>query len=60
MYNMETLANQVEDDEPKLTDDQRVAFDQVMAKVQEGGGFLFLDAPGGTEKHFSPTSSLPK
>ena len=60
MYDMETLANQVEDDEPKLNDDQRVAFDQVMAKVQEGGGFLFLDAPGGTGKTFLTNLILAK
>ena len=47
-YDPEVLVEQVSREEPKLTDDKKTALNQIKTKVEEGGGFLFLDAPGGT------------
>ena len=51
-YDMNILANQVEQQEPWLTADQSAAYAQIIAQVEMGGGFIFLDAPGGTGKTF--------
>jgi hypothetical protein len=52
-YNLDSLRKYVEENEPKLLNEQRAAYsllvDQVMHKV---GGLYFLDAPGGTGKTF--------
>ena len=38
---------------PLFTDEQRHAFDEIMAAVESGsGGVFFIDAPGGTGKTF--------
>ncbi|GBL69568.1 hypothetical protein AVEN_32798-1 [Araneus ventricosus] len=43
----------METNKPRLTEDQRSAYEAVMNLIAEGnGGILFLDAPGGTGKTF--------
>ena len=52
-YNREDLAHYVDDNEPKLTPDQKAAYEKVMHTADKGeGGILFIDAPGGTGKTF--------
>ena len=52
-YNRAQLAHFVDDNEPKLTPDQRAAYATVMNTINRGqGGIVFIDAPGGTGKTF--------
>ena len=48
-YNLKTLKRTVLDQEPRLTQDQKLAYDLILTTVGEKKtGFFFLDAPGGT------------
>ena len=52
-YNTDELNTFVEENNPKLTNDQRKVYDTIMESVRlDKGGFFFLDAPGGTGKTF--------
>ena len=52
-YNRAQLAHFVDDNEPKLTPDQRAAYATVMDTINTGqGGVVLIDAPGGTGKTF--------
>ena len=52
-YNRAQLAHFVDDNEPKLTPDQRAAYATVIDTINTGqGGVVFIDAPGGTGKTF--------
>ena len=52
-YDVQSLENHVEDNEPRLTADQKLAYDLVMQSINEKkGGMFFIDAPGGTGKTF--------
>ena len=52
-YDIESLENHVEDNEPRLTTDQKLAYDLVMQSInKKEGGMFFIDAPGGTGKTF--------
>ncbi|KAL8617178.1 hypothetical protein ACOMHN_014348 [Nucella lapillus] len=60
-YNSELLAAYVEENEQIMVSDQQVAFNLIMAKVEEqSGGIFFLDAPGGTGKTFVTNLILAK
>ncbi|KAL8615794.1 hypothetical protein ACOMHN_048502 [Nucella lapillus] len=55
------LAAYVEENEQIMVSDQQVAFNLIMAKVEEqSGGIFFLDAPGGTGKTFVTNLILAK
>ncbi|RCN50729.1 hypothetical protein ANCCAN_03114 [Ancylostoma caninum] len=52
-YNTEELGRFVQDNEPLLVSDQRLAYEAIMDMIRNGnGGLFFLDAPGGTGKTF--------
>ncbi|GBM68264.1 hypothetical protein AVEN_88837-1 [Araneus ventricosus] len=52
-YNINILQHMVETNKPRLKEDQRTAYEEVMNLIAEGnGGILFLDASGGTGKNF--------
>jgi len=52
-YNMEELQTYVNENEPKLLEDQRTAYEAIINSVTNSSGtFFFLDAPGGTGKTF--------
>jgi len=52
-YDMAEQSEFVEVNLPKLTNDQRVAFDAITQAINtDAGGLFFLDAPGGTGKTF--------
>ncbi|KIH61447.1 hypothetical protein ANCDUO_08283 [Ancylostoma duodenale] len=52
-YNTEELERFVQDNEPLLVPDQRLAYEAIMDMIRNGnGGLFFLDAPGGTGKTF--------
>ncbi|RCN34924.1 hypothetical protein ANCCAN_19224 [Ancylostoma caninum] len=52
-YNTEELERFVQDNEPLLMPDQRLAYEAIMDVIRNGnGGLFFLDAPGGTGKTF--------
>ena len=54
-YNFDDLRNFIEENEPKLRDneDQKHAYDTFVQAAEGGeGGLFFLDAPGGTGKTF--------
>ena len=53
-YDTDELSAYIQENEPKLVQNQKEAFDQITRTVlgQRGGMFLFLDAPGGTGKTF--------
>ena len=58
-YNKPELKTFVEDNLRKLTGEQKLAYDTVQSKVDKGeGGFIFMDAPGGTGKTFTSTVML--
>ena len=47
------MVRYIEENEPKLTDDQRIALDTIIKSVQfEKSGLFSLDAPGCTGKTF--------
>ena len=50
-YDMDTLNDFVNENEGKLTEEQRAVYDNILANIDKGG-FWFLDAPGGTGKTF--------
>ena len=50
-YDLEQLRQYVEENEDKLTTDQRKVYDEVLENLNDGG-LWFLDAPGGTGKTF--------
>ncbi|GBM26753.1 hypothetical protein AVEN_175904-1 [Araneus ventricosus] len=51
-YDINILQNMVQTNKPRLTEDQRTAYEAVMNLIAEGNGnILFLDAPVGTEKN---------
>ncbi|KIH55918.1 hypothetical protein ANCDUO_13912 [Ancylostoma duodenale] len=52
-YNTEELGRFVQDNEPLLVLDQRLAYEAIMDMIRSGnGGLFFLNAPGGTGKTF--------
>ena len=52
-YNVDLLSNMVADNEPKLNDEQRTVYSEVITSVlSDNGQLFFLDAPGGTGKTF--------
>ncbi|CAH2207398.1 jg2803, partial [Pararge aegeria aegeria] len=52
-YNIEDLLNSINEDEPKLTDQQQNVYTKILESINEKQGKLFfLDAPGGTGKTF--------
>ena len=52
-YCVDTLNTYIADNEPLLIPDQKHAYDTILHRiVSRSGGFLFLDAPGGTGKTF--------
>jgi len=52
-YNHELLRQFVEENEPRLMPEQREAYEQLLRRVMDNvGGIVFLDAPGGTGKTF--------
>lgn len=60
-YDANTLSVFCEENEGRLTDDQRRAFQSVMQSVNQSQGRLFfLDAPGGTGKTFVTNLLLAK
>ena len=60
-YNLAHLLDFVNENEPKLTPDQKLAFELIIRSVNnESGQFIFLDAPGGTGKTFLTNLILAK
>ncbi|XP_037871618.1 uncharacterized protein LOC119629558 [Bombyx mori] len=52
-YDTASLQQQLTESVPRLIPEQRLVFDNVFKKIEDGeGGLLFLDAPGGTGKTF--------
>ncbi|XP_049308846.1 uncharacterized protein LOC125777685 [Bactrocera dorsalis] len=52
-YDTASLQQQLTESVPGLNPEQRLVFDNVAKKIEDGeGGLLFLDAPGGTGKTF--------
>ncbi len=52
-YNNEQLEKFVKDNEEKLLPEQHMAYHNILCRVHDRlGGFVFLDAPGGTGKTF--------
>ena len=52
-YNQEALRAFIDENEPKLTDEQRRVYQHINRSVQDSSGQIyFLDAPGGTGKTF--------
>ena len=52
-YNKEQLEKFVKDNEEKLLPEQHMAYHNILCRVHDRlGGFVFLDAPGGTGKTF--------
>ncbi|XP_070203407.1 uncharacterized protein [Littorina saxatilis] len=52
-YNVEELADYIQENEPKLVPDQREAYTKIThSALTENGGIFFVDAPGGTGKTF--------
>lgn len=52
-YNVDGLNAYVQANEPKLLPEQKLLYDKIMhAVAAQEDGFFFLDAPGGTGKHF--------
>lgn len=52
-YNREDLRATLENDIPKMTDEQRTCYDEIMnAVVEDKGGMFFLSGFGGTGKTF--------
>ena len=52
-YDVESLEHHVEENEPRLTEDQKLAYDVIMESInKKAGGMFFIDAPGGTGKTF--------
>ncbi|XP_050675973.1 uncharacterized protein LOC126972914 [Leptidea sinapis] len=50
---LDYLQQQLTESVPRLIPEQRLVFDNVFKKIEDGeGGLLFLDAPGGTGKTF--------
>ena len=55
------LAERVERDEPRLTDDQRAVYDEVVRRLENGeSGAVFLQAPGGCGKTYLENLLLAK
>ena len=50
-YVIQDLENFISENEDKLTDEQQMVHDTILANLNQGG-FWFLDAPGGTGKTF--------
>ena len=50
-YVIQDLENFISENEDKLTDEQQMVHDIILANLNQGG-FWFLDAPGGTGKTF--------
>ena len=60
-YDRAALLEQVRQQEPTLTDDQRLAYDAICDQVQTSDdGLIFLDAPGGTGKTYVTNLLLAK
>ncbi|GBO99544.1 ATP-dependent DNA helicase pif1 [Eumeta japonica] len=52
-YDTASLQQQLTESVPRLNPEQRLVFDNVVKKIEDGeGGLLFLDTPGGTGKTF--------
>ena len=52
-YNMQELYQIIQSREPNLTNDHWKVYHEVMSTIREGkGGFIFIDAPGGTGKTY--------
>ena len=52
-YDTDLLTAYIEENEPKMVQDQKEAFDKITRAVfDRRGGIFFLDAPGGTGKTF--------
>ena len=52
-YETAVLEQTINDGLPNLVQDQKIAYEGILAAInQEQGGFFFLDAPGGTGKTF--------
>ncbi|XP_043211412.1 uncharacterized protein LOC122375900, partial [Amphibalanus amphitrite] len=60
-YDPAALADRVERDEPRLTDDQRAVYDEVLRRLDnDESGVIFLQAPGGCGKTFLENLLLAK
>ncbi|XP_044010203.1 uncharacterized protein LOC122853855 [Aphidius gifuensis] len=52
-YDLDILSNYIQENEPKLTDDQQAVYNTILQSVlQNTGKLFFLDAPGGAGKTF--------
>ena len=59
--NVHELARYVEENEPKMVEDQSLAYQTILHDVTHSeGGIFFLDAPGGTGKTFLTNLLLAK
>ena len=60
-YDQQMLLELVQEREPTLMEDQRVAYEGILGRVEENtGGMVFLDAPGGTGKTYVTNLLLAK
>ncbi|XP_043262445.1 uncharacterized protein LOC122403156 [Colletes gigas] len=58
-YDPNVLTNYVQENIPKLNQQQKLAYEKIMQEIDNGnGGMYFLDAPGGTGKTFLITLIL--
>ncbi|XP_060873898.1 ATP-dependent DNA helicase pif1-like [Metopolophium dirhodum] len=52
-YDYDILSNYIQENEPKLTNDQQVVYNTILQSVlQDNGELFFFDAPGGSGKTF--------
>lgn len=52
-YNLQELGMYLEENLPRLQEEQKMAYEKIMEAISnQCGGFYFLDAPGGTGKTF--------
>lgn len=60
-YDGDSLRSYLNDNYPKLVDDQKKVFHEISSAIEsERGGIFFIDAPGGTGKTFLLTLILAK